>query len=408
VKVGVGDVFELAKWVPAQSPPLWMWLWPANLGEGEIREAIEQVKLSGAALVQDPAEEPWTEMLFWDGTNWMLQHANPQNPATAHAIDVDSKAVPPKSLGGKLFAESLKKHLSEGSSLWVNLPPSKELAPRLTLHDGDSAVQAAPDLASANYVLAGSITSGAPAYAWFDKRVLDAGPRARTTDHSPGCSATSQYPVRSEWMALHDPGAIEDVSGALNRYASLLAKVHGWIQLADNPTGAAATNYYGLEVLHVPDAAVIAGDQTAKEDDELQIALKSAAPVTERRWVYVLDIDCHGKGSLMYPRDLTENQFPSDADNGLQFALRGAPTFRVGPPFGVDTLVMLSTEQPLPDPYALEFEGVATRGTPASGSPLDQLLNNTSRGMRGAPAPVPTNWGLDLLMLHSVPKDSAK
>jgi hypothetical protein len=69
---------------------------------------------------------------------------------------------------------------------------------------------------------------------------------------------------------------------------------------------------------------------------------------------------------------------------------------------------MLSTAQPLPDPYALEFEGVATRGDAGSASPLDKLLTNTSRGMRGAPAPVPTDWGLDLLTLHSVPKDSSK
>jgi hypothetical protein len=214
--------------------------------------------------------------------------------------------------------------------------------------------------------------------------------------------------VRSDWVAFHGADAIEDGAAALNRYASLLAKVHGWIQLADNPTGSSATQYYNLGIVHLPDTAALATDEPAKEDDELQMVLKSSAPVTERRWVYVLDIDCHGKGSLIYPRDLTENQFPSDADAGLQFVLPGAPTLRVGQPFGVDTLVMLSTAQPLPDPYALEFEGVATRGDAGSASPLDKLLTNTSRGMRGAPAPVPTDWGLDLLTLHSVPKDSSK
>jgi len=40
---------------------------------------------------------------------------------------------------------------------------------------------------------------------------------------------------------------------------------------------------------------------------------------------------------------------------------------------------MLSTAQPLPNPYALEFEGVATRGDSAGGSPLATLLTNASR-----------------------------
>ena len=55
------------------------------------------------------------------------------------------------------------------------------------------------------------------------------------------------------------------------------------------------------------------------------MTLKASAAVTERRWVYVLDIDCHGKGTLLYPRDLTENQFPSDADNGRSSCCRVRP-----------------------------------------------------------------------------------
>ena len=121
----------------------------------------------------------------------------------------------------------------------------------------------------------------------------------------------------------------------------------------------------------------------------------------------MLDIDCHGKGVLLYPRNYAENQFPSEADTGHEFPLPGAPVLRIGEPYGVDTLVMLSTAQPLPDPFALEFEGVATRGGGDS-SPLGQLLTDTSQGTRGPAAEVPTNWGLDLMTLHSVPKPAAK
>jgi hypothetical protein len=408
-KAGTGEIFELARWVPAESAPLKVWTWPANLSETDLRAAVAQIKLGGVVSIQDPAEEPWTEMLFWSGTEWMVQRAHPAATQGAAVIVTDGGHAAVAHLGAKLTADALRLNLPAGAKVWVNLPASQEMLQKLQLHEPDSAVQAAPDLASANYILTSVLTGDDRAYAWFNRQEYDAGPRAAVTkDHSPGCSATSQYPVRSDWVALRGADGEERVATQLNRYASLLAKVHGWIELADSPTGASAAQYYSLAMVHGSDQSALAAAQPAQQDEELLMTLKASAPVTERRWVYVLDIDCHGKGSLLYPRDLAENQFPSDADSGLQFVLPGSPTLRIGPPYGVDTMVMLSTAQPLPDPYALEFEGVATRGDAAGGSPLAKLLTNASRGTRGASGPVPTDWGIDLLTLHSVAKEPAK
>jgi hypothetical protein len=407
-KVAPGDVFELTKWIPAESAPLRVWLWPANLSHGDILAAAAQVRLAGVVLVADPAEQPWSDMLAWDGTNWTLRHANPMpsNPpgaAVSDVIDVDTKAAVPIVLGSTLTASALKQHLANGARLWANLPPSRELAGKLALHESGDAVQTSPDPADANYLLTGTLSEAGLAYAWFHKNEFDSGPLAEVaSDHTPGCSATSPYPIRSDWAPLAGAAQLDEGAGALRKYASLLAKVHGWLQLADNPAGPAAAGYYSLTMVHASDRTPLPADQAAQQDDRLQIALRSDAEVTERRWVYVLDIDCHGKGSLLYPRDLAENQFPSDADAGREFILPGAPVLRIGPPYGVDTLVMLSTAQPLPDPYALEFEGAATRGGGAQ-SPLEKLLVDTSRGMRGSPAPVPADWGLDLFTLRSVP-----
>jgi Caspase domain len=392
-KVAPGEVFELAKWVPTESAPLRFWLSPSNLSQADILAAAAQVKSSGVTSVADPAEEPWTDILSWDGTHWTLQRA--KSPAVV--------------LGAKLTTADLKQHLAADAKLWVNLPPSRELAAKLALHDNNSAVQIAPNVADANYILTATLTGDTPAYAWFHKQEFDAGPRAKSTaDHTSGCSATSQYPVRSDWVPLADAKAIDDGASSLNKYASLLAKVHGWLQLAETPTGASTARYYKLAMIHATDQTPLPSEQAAQQDDRLQLILQSATQVTERRWVYVLDIDCHGKGVLLYPRNYAENQFPSEADAARQFVLPGAPTLRIGPPYGIDTLVMLSTEQPLPDPYALEFEGVATRGGGGPDSPLGRLLTDTSRGTRGAPGEVPTNWGIDLTTLRSVPKDAPK
>jgi hypothetical protein len=69
----------------------------------------------------------------------------------------------------------------------------------------------------------------------------------------------------------------------------------------------------------------------------------------------------------------------------------------------VDTLILLSTAQPLPDPSALNFEGVASRGARGADTPLQKLLTSASSGSRGFAEPVPTDWGIDLTRIRSIP-----
>jgi len=105
-KVSPGDLFELSKWIPADNPPLLVWLWPSNLSEDQIDAAAAQLQSSGAALVSDPAEQPWTHVLSWDGTNWTLQQAgsptstNLGAPLTADAV---KKNLPPALSCGSIF-----------------------------------------------------------------------------------------------------------------------------------------------------------------------------------------------------------------------------------------------------------------------------------------------------------------
>jgi len=401
-KVAAGEVFELTKWIPAEQAPLHIWLWPSNLSIQQVVTAGETIASAGISLVSDPAEEAWTHVLCWDGSNWTLQQAGAPAPTT---------------LGPQLTADALKQHLPAGAKLWANLPPPKELAAKLAPVDPSSAVQTTPDLKGADYALTGTLTADGPAYAWYHKNELAAGPPASDAhDHSPGCSATSQYPVRSNWVDLTGLADLENAGLALGRYSSLLAKVHGWLDLANSPADASTGDYYTLTMIPAAGAPAPAVGQPqpgqpgspVRQDDLFKMALQSTDRVIERRWVYVLDINCQGKGELVYPRDYAENQFPNDADNGRQFVLPGARTLRVGKPYGVDTLILLSTAQPLPDPYALNFEGVATRGARGLDSPLEKLLANTSNGTRGFSGEVPTNWGIALITMRSVPKEAAQ
>jgi len=408
-KVSPGEIFELSKLVPPQSEPLLFWLWPATLSQNDIAAAAVEVKASGVVSVSDPAEENWTHILSWDGTDWTLQQAKPGNDAKAGSKGVknlDNSAPPPVKLGPKLTVQALKREAGLNARVWVNLPVPQEVAGKLALHDPQSAVQAAKDLSGANYVLTGVLTADGPAYAWYHKSEFAAGPRPNNTeDHSPGCSADSPYPIRTDWTALGDGIAL---SKKLNDYAQRLGKVHGWLTLQDSANGESAETYFKLALVHAADGSFLSQDQPAHQGDRIQMVLKSEDRVVDQRWVYVLDISCNGQGTLLYPIDYAENQFPNAAANDRKFVLPHSLTLKVGPPYGVDTLIMLSTAQPLPDPSSLTFAGVSTRGSRGVDSPLQRLLSNASSSTRGLSEPIPTDWGITVTTLRSVPGNGQK
>ncbi len=463
--VTVGQVFEMSKWVPSEIDTLHVWTWPANLSLQAIESTVEQVKASGVTAVDDPVEKPWSDMLAWNGSAWELRHAGRtadtsvgatltadaiqtaangfarlcvdetlsadekqalaavKSPAISYQTDVKGcetfllkqnsawmirhvELASTKTLGATVSAAALKQALGADAKLWVNLPPPQELAAKLALHVDGSLVKGVDDVATADYILAGSLSDDGPQWAWFHKAEYAAGPRAaQTHDHSPGCSTSSKYPVASDWVVLADPASAGDASAVLNGYAERLAKVNGWLNIADNLSGASDAEYYSLVFKRVTDQSVLPEGVAAKQNERFKMYLSSDDQIIEKRWVYVLDIDCHGKGSLLYPADTADNRFPNDADTPMQFVLPGAPTLHIVAPFGVDTILLISTQEPLPDPSALNFEGVGTRGGgSASTNPLQQLLSGASAGTRGAVAEMPTNWSIDATTLESVPE----
>ncbi len=388
-RVNVGQVFELDKWIPAPTDPLHFWIWPSTISQTNLQKAIDQIRASGIESVADPAEQPWTHILLWNSSNWILQRAGDTDPIE---------------LGWTLTASSLKQHVPPGAKVWVNLPPSQELGGKLNLHDQTSMVQGVSDVANADYVLAGSLTGSGPAWAWYHKAEFEKGPPdPKAPRHSPGCSSTSNYPVRTDWVPIADLTSLPDAAGKLNDYAARLAKLAGWLRLPSTP-GASDDDYYHLGFMRVTDQTLLGEGQSVQQGESLKLVLTSSTRVLQKRWVYILDIDCHGEGNLLYPRNYAENRFPNDANDQRQIVLPGGPTLKVGAPFGLDTILLVSTSEPLSDPYSLNFKGVATRGGIGPQSPLERLLSSASSGTRGLDLQeVPTNWAVSISGLQSVP-----
>jgi hypothetical protein len=76
---------------------------------------------------------------------------------------------------------------------------------------------------------------------------------------------------------------------------------------------------------------------------------------------------------------------------------------KIEPPFGLDTYILLASEERIPDPYILEFKGVITRGK-GSDTPLAKLLQGIGTASRAPKAEVPVNWSIDRAFLRSVSK----
>lgn len=412
-KVQIGDVFELTRLIPGQSNPLRFWLGPANLSKADIAAATAQVVASGVATISDPAEEPYTDVLSWNGTAWVLRHAAPDSSThSSHFFfSFERRKTGPVTLGAQVSASGLKSHVAPKAKLWVDLPVSRELAGILKLGDANSEAQATGSITDANYVLAGSLVKGDPSYTWFHKNEFSNVPHVSAVpDHSPGCSADSPYPVRSDWVTLGYTASASAAAATLNDYSSRLAKVHGWLQLANNPVaGASEASFFKLTLVPMTTTNPLDPNAPVRENDRMRLALQSNGVVKDPRWVYILDIDCHGKGSLVYPQNYSENQYPGEGDENNLVILRHAPTLKVGPPFGVDTMILLTTAQPLPDPSVLNFEGVARGAARGVKTPLEQLLSSASSGSRGlgAEVEVPTNWGIQTQSLRSIPKDAS-
>lgn len=57
-KVAAKDIFELAKWVPAERQSLYFWVPASKLTQAQIASAVSEVRSSGVRMVNDPSLKP--------------------------------------------------------------------------------------------------------------------------------------------------------------------------------------------------------------------------------------------------------------------------------------------------------------------------------------------------------------
>jgi hypothetical protein len=121
-----------------------------------------------------------------------------------------------------------------------------------------------------------------------------------------------------------------------------------------------------------------------------------------KRYIYAFVVDTNGKSTLLFPPPTAgsvENHFqPTESE----IALGESSAFGASAPYGVDTYFLLTTEEPLPNPSVLEWDGVRA---PEALTPLEQLLLDPTRALGAA---VPTKWSIVRTTFESLAPHATK
>lgn len=243
--------------------------------------------------------------------------------------------------------------LPRGSAVFVHVPASFALAV-----EGVRLVERADD---ADYLLVGRYAGGKLEYA-FVRPLM-----------SPADAPKSPLPLQTRWS---------DSVPVLRDLLLRLQKVHAWHALESPP---AARTPYRLGIRRARDGAWVGERMNGGE--HYGLALRAASPLPGRvapRYFYVFSIDSAGESTLLFPRHgsgSVENRFPLDAHSPpASIPLGPAASFECTVPYGADTYVLLSTDEPLPNPWILAWEGV-----------------------RAARVLAPAAWSIERLVIESVP-----
>lgn len=358
-----GALAKVVSWPAPQGRPLHVWLPSSPASGAQIAESVRAMAAAASQRnvrwIADPTEFTPARVVRWrngwerlDGAGAIVRFTNPADAVAANP-----------------------------SSIFVQVPAPAALVRGIDIGRGTNASGIEPVDRSeiADYILVGHLANRGIEYAWV----------------RPGISKQKRagvpLPVRTNWMR----GDAESLTKAVLS----LRRVHAW-QCLESPPEARAP--YRLGFRRAGDGRLVtAGPLQANE--HYNLIMRVAPPLPEDippRFFYVFSIDSYGKGVLLFPLSgSVENHFPLNRVMPPAEIDLDAP-FHTQPPFGTDTYFLLSSDEPLPDPYILEWDGVKTRAF--SDSPLERLLAMTISPTRTpVPLHISQNWSIERVVLDT-------
>lgn len=370
-----GMLLEIATWAAPEGRLMRVWIPQAEKLAPALRlaaELCEEASKQGVGWVDDPTEVTPTHVLRWRGHDWELVTAGAGGARAPDDAAAIVARIPPK------------------SRLFVQLPMTVALRREIVIgaETEHNSVEETKSPEHADYVLVGRAVRAGVEYAWVR-------PEMHQDD-----AGRSALPPRTDWIA---PTNLADAGLVLQHAILQLHKIMAWHLLESPPD---SPSPYRLTLLRPEDRAAVRDGRVIGFTTYLMVLRAAVTPLpagTKPRYFYVFGIDSFGRSHLLFPRGgSVENFFPLERDGKPPAAEVPIGSVTVKPPYGLDTYVLLSSDEPIPNPSILQWSGVRTRG-PKGTTQLEELLSRTggsSRAMEAAPTSA--HWSIDRTTLQSV------
>ncbi|MCX6282243.1 MAG: caspase family protein [Bacteroidetes bacterium] len=385
-----GNLFELSNWCTPAGAVLKVYIPPTDLSYDQIKNLAEGFSKLGNdkeySWVTDPAKDAPTHSVFFSNGKWYIGLP-------------DGKVV---DLGPNPDIKIIRKSLTAGSKLYVSLPPPKELVQLLKeRYKYDNAVEPVTNASDAQYFLTGRYMNGKLEYAYSV-------PQVSVKDSS----FANTMPIRTNYFTFdNNETSIKINADSLAEYSLRLAKIKAWLVLSGPPDEGSFPFHLGIK--NAKTKKIISNNSDVRLGDTLGFVLVTDINNLNqwdrsRKYIYVFSIDSKGKMTLYFPRkgSSVENKMPSLDQNGQPFNesnIGRFPSFIITEPLGLDTYIMIASDEPIPNPDVLNQEGVLSRGDRGPGNGGLQSLLNVGTRSRGEMI-TPSDWGIQKIVLKSISK----
>jgi hypothetical protein len=382
-EINPGDLFELKNWSLPENSALKVFIPPSSFDFSQLTEIAslqkEMEKSGKYKIVENQVINVPSYMLFYDQSKWFLNMPDGQL----------------KVLGTLPEKGRIVQIIPAGSYVCFNIPPTKEIYKALNeKFKGETAIDPVTLSSKAQYFLSGRWKNDVLEYAFV------------MPQFSVGDSAFNMtLPTETDYFPVTDsPQSILLLADTLNERALKLAKIKAWLALSGPPDDGSFP--FHLRLQNNATKKILYSGAKAKNGDILRLLLETdTINVAEwdgtRRYTYVFSIDSKGKMQLIYPLSgSVENRMPMISTTGapLPQMKLGGVLIKVTEPFGSDSYILLTTNEPISDPGVFNQQGVKSRG--GDSNALRNLLRVGS-GTRGEAIP-PSNWGIQKFVLKSV------